>query len=413
MMREPYILRDIDPLIGASLIGAGGGILGGLLGGSGQKAAARESAALTREALGKQENAALRNDINSIVALYGPTPEAMRRIRQLLTADQQTMALGTPARAAGFTAEQQAELADIERQIAEERRTSQSRRVGVGTTGVSRPLQNNNRLSALEERRRQLMEYAGGDPGRKGMFDPASFTESGGGLVSQYQSLIDEAVRNRDNTMGMFDSDTRRLINEARALESGVGRFGREQTERIRRDAGEAATGAQRQNLAQAIRSGASGSSLFNANNAASRYINRDAQDQIARLEDQRLGMMTQLGSDRINLDANRSNQRTGVGIGLDSQVLQQRGQIPALEQSVLFGPKFGGFSGINYGQFQPATSAGIGTQALGTSIAQAGGSLFGAGLQSYFNQQRNRPATGGGVPAVGNMSNQYSGMFA
>jgi hypothetical protein len=395
MRSEPYILRDIDPFVGGALIGVGGNLLGGLLGASGQKSAARESAALTREALGKQENAALRNDINSIVSLYGQTPEAMKRIRQLLTADQQTQAFGRSARGAGFTAEQQAELADVDRQIAGLQRAqtgSFRNRMGQGS-GNRQPA--NQQLAALQERRKQLMEYAQGDPGTKGMFDAGAFTDTNGGLVSQYQSLVNEASTNRDNTMGMFDTDTRRLINEARALEAGVGKFGKEQTERIKRDAGEATTGAQRQNLATAIRSGNSGSSLFNANNAASRYINRDSQDQIARLDDQRLGMMTQLGSDRINLDANRSGQRTGIGVGLDSQVLQQKGQIPALEQSVLFGPKFGGFSGINYGQFQPATSAGIGTQALGTGIAQAGGSLFGAGLQSYFNQQR-RPSGGG-----------------
>lgn len=390
--------------LGSSLAGGLLGIGGSLLGGSGQKSAARESAALTREALGKQEDAALRNDINSIVSLYGQTPEAMKRIRQLLTADQQTQAFGRSARGAGFTAEQQAELADVERQIANIQRTQPDRFRNRMGQRVGAPKPANQQLAALQARRQQLMEYAQGDPGIKGMFDANSFNESGGGLVSQYQSLVNEASTNRDNTMGMFDSDTRRLINEARALEAGVGKFGKEQTERIKRDAGEATTGSQRQNLATAIRSGNSGSSLFNANNAASRYINRDAQDQIARLDDQRLGLQTQLGSDRINLDANRSNQRTGVGIGLDSQVLQQKGQIPALEQSVLFGPKFGGFSGINYGQFQPATSAGIGTQAIGTSLAQAGGSLFGAGLQSYFNQQR-RPSR---VPQVGNMSGMY-----
>lgn len=399
---SPAVRDDIWPAV----IGAAAAVGGSLLSARGQSAAAKQAAAETERARLAQEDAALRNDVNRLAFLGGFNPQTLAEIERTLSAQQRERVFGRASRGSGFTAEQQAELADIERQLAEARRTTQARRVGVGTTGVSRPLQNNNRLSALEERRRQLLDYAKGDPGTKGMFDRSQFQESDTGIRGQYQGLVGEAENNRLATLGAFDGDTRRLMSDADALRGSVQDFGRGQIDRINRDAGEAVTGANRNALAAAIRSGNSGSALLNAQGANQRFITRDAQDQIGRLEDQRLGMLTQLGSDKLNLAANRSNQRMGAMIGLNDQVLAQKGQIPALDASVKFG-QLGGTSGINYAAFVPATSAGIGTQALGNSFAQLGGNLFGAGLQGYLNQQK-KPTTGG-VPAVGNMSGLYN----
>lgn len=392
MMREPYILRDIDPLIGASLIGAGGGLLGSLIGGSGQKAAARQQAQLMERALNSQEGSALRNDVNRLAFLGGFNPQTLAEIERTLSAQQREQVFGRAARGEGFTAEQQAELADIERQLADARKSPRARLMGGGTTGVGRPVTQTSRIKALEERRQQLLDYAKGDPGTKGMFDRSQFQGNDTGIRGQYQNLIGEAENNRAATLGMFDGDTRRLLSEADALRGSVRDFGRGQIDRINRDAGEAVTGANRNALAAAIRTGNSGSALLNAQNANQRYITRDAQDQIGRLEDERLRMLTSLGSDKLNLAANRSNQRLGATIGLNDQVLAQKGQIPALDASVKFG-QLGGTSGINYAAFVPATSAGIGTQALGNSLAQTGGTIFGAGLQGYLNQQK-KPAT-------------------
>jgi hypothetical protein len=386
---EPYILRDIDPIIGASLIGVGGSFLGGILGGNSQKKAAQQQAAQLERAAALEQAGILENRGNLASLLYGETEQGRQFLSDSLSREDYEKAFGRPARGSGFTAEQAAELRDIEAQIAAAQKSPRSRLLGGGTTGVSRPLAPNNRLKALEERRQQLLDYAEGDPGTEGTFSKSRFTSGREGLLAGYKRLGDSTRARGEGILAGFDDATRRGEREMGELVSSVDDYGRTEDARIDRDTNESLTQLNRRTSAALGRQGMLRSSKFGRQMATNtRYVTRDAQDRKDANADRRFGLRTSLEQGRVNANLTRANQRASLASGFSDQLYNLEREPLLLRERLETSPINTAKGNVNYAMYVPPTpSAGAMTGALGNVLSAQSGIMQGAFMDRALEQ--------------------------
>ena len=403
---EPYILRDIEPIstgaiLGAAGIGAVGSLFGGILGGNAQKKAAQQQAAQLERAAQLEQLGILENRGNLASLLYGETDEGRRFLSVSLSREDYEKAFGRAPRGAGFTAEQAQELREIEAEIAAARKSPRSRLMGGGTTGVSRPLSANNRLKALEERRKQLMDYAEGDPGTQGVFGKDRFTSGREGLLAGYRRLGEGTRARGESILAGFDDATRRGEREMGELVASVDDYGRNEDARIDRDSNEALTQLNRRTSAALGRQGMLRSSKLGRQMATNtRFVTRDAQDRKDANADRRFGVRTSLEQGRVNANMTRANQRASMASGLNDQLYNLEREPLLLRERLETSPINTAKGNVNYAMYVPPTpSAGAMTGALGNVLSAQSGIVQGAfmdkALERLYDTSSRRVTTG------------------
>jgi hypothetical protein len=384
MKFSPQILLDPGTAIG---LGAGGSLLGSILGASGASKQAKATNAAGQQALETQ-----RGQNEDQMAAYlrrmlgGQT--ALSELQASLPQDRLAGMLGTGN---SMTPQEQARLAEIDRELEALPRvySSSGNPSGGGVAAIRRQgrqaSSQDGRRTQLEAEKATLMGK--GSPGR---LSRDSFTsDTSGGLLGEYGNLANTFQQEGQGILSGYDADTQRLIADALGLETQAKDFGKGESARIDRDAGRALEGANRQAIARFAGAGLGGSSLAGqASMGNARNIFEGAQDQKGALGDRQIGLLTGLGQNRLGLTANRLGGRTTLQSSLSDRNLGLQRDNLNLKANIFGGGILNPSLGNTTQYFPGASSGGTLAQGLGNSLSGAGGTALGFGLNQMNQQQ-------------------------
>lgn len=375
------------PVVGGLL-----GLGGGLLSASGAKSAANQQNAAMQQALQQQLSEGGNSQALLARLLYGGQGgDAF--LKDLLPANRYQELFGRASTGAQPLSDaDQRQLQDLtaRRDRLQTQQSRQSRPHGNNYAGGSR---SNPELDNLNSQIAALTQRAGGDPGVAGRFAPS--TDTGGGLLGQFDTLAQNFGKQGDQTLRGYDATTQKLLGDYMGLEDQAKQYGAGQESRIRRDAAQQEVAANRRASSALSARGVGNSTLYN--NAAtgnSRAINQDAQDRIMNLNDSQIQFLTQLGQGRIGLAGQRAGGRTALDVAnQDRNYGLQTNKLNT--QLGTLGPLMGATGNTNFAQYAPTASGGGNfAQSFGNTLAGLGGATMGGAFDSLFSGGAPRATT-------------------
>ncbi|MCC6230290.1 MAG: hypothetical protein IT432_13830 [Phycisphaerales bacterium] len=394
-----------------ALIGGGMSILGGLLGGSSaskQAKAERQAAADTRAYAEKQMGL---GGLGQLAAMLGP--EGIQRwlaqtdpalVQQLVRQEAQNPT---------FNAQQQARYEEIEREL---QKPVLATATGQGPAAIASRLLGNGGRSitpqqrdALEAEKAALWSAAGGRVGKSGI-DLEALKALGPGLVGKYRQEAADADAQGARNLSRYDAGTYELGRMASDIERSASQFGRQQTERARRDAKDSLANSNALATSSLMGRGLGASTaLTGALRGNAEQNQRALADTLGGLEDQQIRLRTGLQGNRMSLLQSRDSGRNAMMLGGQDASRSLRLGALNVEQAALAGSdpsrQLGSMAPTF---FSSASPSGQYLGVLGGGLAGAGSQLFGYGLggltngsvgQPSLDQMRQWAAMYGGMP--------------
>lgn len=339
------------------------------------------------------DKAELQGRLGTLATMFGPE-EAERIMRGIIGGDEWNRLAGVKAANPNFTQAQQARVNEIKAKL-EQPRQAQLRGglARAGATGLS-----DQERDQLQAELAQLTSDAGGVTGQAGLIDYDQFKKMGPGVLGEYDKLATGNEKRAAGELGRFDADTFGLAQQAKDIEGQASRFGKQRTERVKRDSADALKNANALATSSLMGRGLGAStSLTEALTGNARENARAREDALGNIEDSQIGLQTGLASNRLNMATGRATGRTALSTGFGDQTLGLRQGAINARQSVLGGSVMNPYLGTNVSQYFPGVSpAG---QALGA---------FGQGLTSYssfmqgYGMGNQQGGTGGGTTSGG-----------
>jgi hypothetical protein len=359
------------PLLG---IGLGSSLIGGLLGSSGARSQAQAELAAQRENRDFTQREGVRGYGQTLLNMLG-SQEAERYLRSNGYGEQ---AFGRPARAAGFTADQQAQLADLERQIAAEQG-------GVTRNNRGRA---NPKLDGLIRERDALLAVTGGDPGTQGLFNLEDFRGAGPGVMDQMQELARKYQGMGNNNLDQYDATTGQLLRGARSIEQSARGYGEGERKRVVNEADKALTSANRMAEAKLIGRGmGSGTLLTGAIGSNTKAITEAKNNALSSIGDKQIALQTGLQGQTLNTLAQRSAGRVPmVTDNLNRSLMLD--QAPIDMKSQLFTGGIANFWNGKDTRFMSGVSpSGAGMSSFGNLLSTMGGQAGNYGMLGLMAQ--------------------------
>lgn len=260
----------------------------------------------------------------------------------------------------------------------------------VGQSGVSR--EDYQRVQNLLGQQ-ALIGQANGKPidipavaGQPGLLNLADFQALGPGYVEKYNQLADSSDAMGKGTLGNYDQQTGLLDRQARQLTASTQSYGRQEEAKIRRDADRALTGANRATQRRLQSSGLFNSTIgTQAIGANARGINESTADALGQIGDRRLGLVTGLEGQRLNLANQRAGGRTTLDLGLQERGIGLRQGALGTEIAATTNASQNPWLGKDLSGFVPSQSpSGLAAQTFGNFAAGAGGSLLFSNIGAY-----------------------------
>lgn len=380
----------MDPMTGLAIAGVGSSLLGGLFGSSSaskQAAAEREAAREARQ-MKIDKDAEAQFFVNK--AYYG-TDAAIRMFRERYGQDAVRF-LGEKAADPTFSDEDRARYDALGRVVDSkgfertDRPLTQAERARAARPGNSRRASSDAaaRASAVEAARMEreaLFRKAGGRVGTTGLFNVDAMEDSGPGLIDQLRQMT-----------GRRKMANQSLLADARGIEDGIAAYGRQEEERIRRDAERQAQGLARVSRASMMGRGlGAGTAMTDVLERGNRSILESQNDQLGRVADNRIRMMTAAKGDTLNLGSSLLDKE----FQFESQPIQAE---MGLATSQINNP----WLGVNTTQYvSSASPSAAGGATWGNLFAAQGGQLQSLGMMGLLGN-RGGSAGGGNVPNAG-----------
>jgi hypothetical protein len=392
----------MDPLIGATLIGAGGSLLGGLFGANSQS----KQNAVSREQIALTEAAKAQDYLQNLAMLYGP-----QRAREMFKArygnDQYEQMFGRSG-----TAPSSAEQARI-RTLEDQRRTlmsggtlgannrSVSPASGLARTRPAAGTPGSDRAKALADIDAELNTLRTGGAGNKGKTTESDFDKMFGDatLLEQYKGLLPKAQQQGKDLLSQFDTDSGKAMSMADLLAAEADQYGQRRINQVDVDAGRQLVGLNRGSVAQMAASGVGSGSLFNqATRGNTQNVMETAQRSKDALEDQRLGLKLNLGQQRVGM----AQQNAGTRLGIQGANIDRESNLERLPMDVQLNsmqmPSLNPGQSFNAGPLANVSSpAGVFGNAIAGFASNLGGQMYGQAatqqlLQSMLAGQQQQP---------------------
>lgn len=362
------------PLLG---IGLGTSLIGGLLGASGAKSQAQAQLAADRENRDFTQREGVRGYGQTLLNMLGPQA-AEQYLRSNGYGEQ---AFGRPAKAAGFTPDQQAQLADLERQIAGEQG-------GVTRNNRGRA---NPKLDDLIRQRDALLAVTAGDPGTQGLFNLEDFQKAGPGVMSQMEELAKKYQGQGVDALGQYDAATQALNRRGQGIEQGARNFGEQERKRINLESDRALTSANR--LAESklnARGLGAGTILTGALGSNAKAIGEQRDNALGDLGDRQIGLSTGIQGQNLQTLSQRAAGRSGLVTDNMNRSLMLD-QAPIDMKSQLFTGGIANFWNGKDTRFMSGVSpSGASASAIGNMLGAMGGQ---AGNYGMLGLMANDPA--------------------
>lgn len=313
-------------------------------------------------------------------------PQAVEQFKAFLTPEQRDLYFGRAARAGNFTDQDRADLAAVEKQIADLRNTPG----GLMGTGTQRDALNK-RIQELTVKRAELLKKAEGDPGQSALLDEEAIKKIPG-LLSKYQGLADEAGRQRTSNLAGYDAATSGLDRQARDLQRQAANFGQQERSRIERDSDRALTVANRQATSALMGRGLGASTaLTDAYRGNAEGVGRMREDALGSLGDRQIQLQTGLGTGRLGLLSGRAAGRDAMSLG--GQDVERSLRMGALNVQQA-GTQMPSWLGTNTQQFFPGNApSAASAYATGSALTGVGGQMMGYGMMNAYLNNLNKPA--------------------
>jgi len=402
----------MDPVsLGLGIAGIGGSLIGSLFGASSASKQAKAQLAADKAKQDYAEKTFALGSLGQLSSMLGPEgirrwmaqtdPALVQQLTRQVAADPK------------FSADQQARYEELGRLLKKPvLGTATGSSPGaiasrvLGSTGSITPEQK----AAYEAERQALWSAAGGKVGKTGI-DLAALEALGPGLVGKYQ---DEASRadqqGRDNLSG-YDAGTFELGRLASDIERGASRFGKQQTERARRDAADALANNNAAATSSLMSRGLGASTALTGALRGNAVQNQKAlADSLGGIEDQQIRLQTGLRQNRLGLLGSRNAGRNAMMLGGQDAARGARMGALNVEQAALAGAD----NSRQLGSMAPtffsgASPSGQYLGVLGGSLAGASSPLLGYGLGSLFGNQGS--GSGASLDQMRQWAQQYGGM--
>lgn len=414
MFDRPRTARGVVPLLVMGGLAAAGTIGAAALSANAASSQARAARNADRETRNFTRLQYQLGHLNQLVSTFGGA-EGIRRFRAMTPEAEQREIFGAPATDPNFTRDQQEALRELtERRGALQAQLQRSPFDRPGDSSDARRYderqqQIRTQIADIDNQLASLNVGAGGDAGSLGLLREEDILGLRG-IAEDYDKMAEDADRQGMGNLAAYDIDSNRLSRQARDIEAQSRRFGQGQTERARRDAAESLRGANQAATASMMARGLGGSSaLMGALNGNATQNQRALADVLGGLEDSQIRMQTGLAGNRLGLNAQRAQGRTGVMLaGQDVTRGLQMGALN-LRNNALTGPSSNPWLENGVPAFSAASPSAAASGAWASALGGIGGQGLGysmGGLMDYFG----RPGGGGGGGVYDSTRLPYAG---